>query len=347
MRPAPSADHCMLALDLVEPDPDNVRSSVGDVTELAESMRTTGLVQAIRVYPVDGGRYRIQAGHRRYAAALSLGWTEIRGDIGEPPTDDLSRLDAMLAENLHREQLNPLEEARAFRRYVDAELSQEEIARRVGRQQSHVSTTLMFLTELTDEEQQMLETGQLNRTTAVGLIKRRRAEQGRARADAGRKHQYGFSVPWFNRNHALADVAQERCRGLDHSPALRIGPACGPCWEHVILERAGAASAPAATAAPVPRPATDRPTPTTPLPRPPAPARFGDKHLPPRADTSPAPQPPPAAAAPTRKPGSARACGCHIPDEISDAVVARNPRVHEAGCETAADLELDRMMGRS
>lgn len=226
----------MLPVDLIDPDPENVRAGVGDpatLAELAESIQRNGLIQAVTVYPTSG-RYRIQAGHRRFAAVQLLGLVEVDVRVVEPPRDNLRRLDAMLAENFHRESLNPMEEARAFAQYRDAGLGQEDIGRRVGRPQGHVSTTLMFLTELSDHEQQMLEAGQLTRTAAVATVKRRRAEQGRARSDSGGKHRYGYAVPWFNGRHPRAGEAQRRCRAAGHDPSHRLGPACGACWEITV-----------------------------------------------------------------------------------------------------------------
>lgn len=351
-----------IPIGAIDPDPDNIRAGTGDVTELAESIARTGLMNPLTVYPTGPDRWRLSAGHRRYAALRLLGRDEVlvpdECKIVDPPASDLDRLDRMIAENLHREQLNPMEEARAFRRYADADLNQEQIAQRVGRPQSHVSTTLMFLTELTDDEQQQLESGQLTRAAAVGLIKSRRAEQGRARADAGAKHRYGYSVPWFNRHHPQASAAQQRCRDLDHSPALRIGPACGPCWEHVITTTArtrGPATPPLVlppAALPPPPPAAAPPEPPPP-PRPapvpppaPAAAKFGDAHRPSRADDTPALPPVPRPDPAPLSAGTRRDCGCTIPPEISDAIVARNARVHEPGCRVADDIDLDRMTGR-
>lgn len=234
----------MLPVSLIDPDIENVRAGVGDpatLVELAESIQRNGLIQAITVYPTAGGRYQIQAGHRRFAAVQMLGLVDVDVRVVEPPRDNLRRLDAMLAENFHRESLNPMEEARAFAQYRDAGLGQEDIGRRVGRPQSHISTTLMFLTELTDHEQQMLEAGQLTRAAAVATVKRRRAEQGRARSDSGGSHRFGHAVPWFNNRHPHAAAAQRLCRSAGHDPAHRLGPACGACWESTIATQGGRA----------------------------------------------------------------------------------------------------------
>jgi len=228
----------MIPVGLIDPDPRNVREDLGDLTDMMASIERVGLLQSVRVYPT-GDRYTVQAGHRRFAALQRLDWTLIPCEVADPPADNLARLDAMLHENGQRKPLNPMEEARAYQEYVDAGLNQQEIEARVGRPQSHISTALMFLTELTPQEQADLESGRIKRAHAVKLMKARRASEGRARSDLGGTHRYGYAVPYFNGNHRLAHVAQSACRAAGHSPAIRIGPACGGCWESAITTYGG------------------------------------------------------------------------------------------------------------
>src|SRR6266581_9684630 len=110
---APTATSLQLVpVDLIDPAEDNFRGPVGDVTELAELVKAQGLLQAITVTPKPDGRFKVVFGHRRLAAVQHLGWTEIEAKVRE--YDDAERLAVMLAENLGREDLSPLQEARVY-----------------------------------------------------------------------------------------------------------------------------------------------------------------------------------------------------------------------------------------
>lgn len=241
-----SANYALLPLRSVLVDPDNVRDDdTDDVEELAASISAVGLLQPIVVYPVPDG-WRLSAGHRRLRAMRRLGWEEARCLVVDAPVDELARIDRLLAENLHRRPLNPMEEARGYARYRDAGLTQAEIAQRVSRAQSHVSTLLLFLTELTDAEQAALTSGELTVAAANALMKERRMQQGRARTDAGKHHRrtrsaapaaagpHGHSVPHFASSHPLHDVAARACERAAHPTMLKLNGACGVCWEAAI-----------------------------------------------------------------------------------------------------------------
>lgn len=238
----------LIPLCRIEPDPENVRDDEGDVSELVASIRATGLINPLTVYPSGTAqdlygahsRYRLSAGHRRRKALAVLAvedpykWSDVECNIVNPPADDLERLDRMIAENVHREQLNPVEEARAYARYRDAGLSQPQIAERTSRSQPVISTALLWLDTLSPEELEQLSRGQMTRGKATELVKARRIESGAARTDIGGKHRFGYQVPWFTLSHPRGRDVQDRCRLAGHDPRVRIGPGCGPCWEAVL-----------------------------------------------------------------------------------------------------------------
>ena len=115
------------------------------LTELAESIKAQGIVQPILVRPVDGGRYELIAGERRWRAAQRAGLKEVPALVRSVP--DQAALALALIENIQREDLNPLEEAQAYRRLVEEfQMSQEETARQVGRTRAHVSNSMRLLT---------------------------------------------------------------------------------------------------------------------------------------------------------------------------------------------------------
>ena len=101
----------LINTSLIDPHPDNPRKNIGDVTDLADSIRANGLLAPLSVVP-NGSRYRVIAGHRRLAACKQAG-------IGAVPCfvlqlDPLQQLGAMVTENCQREQLTALEEAEAI-----------------------------------------------------------------------------------------------------------------------------------------------------------------------------------------------------------------------------------------
>jgi ParB family chromosome partitioning protein len=112
--------------------------------ELAESIRQVGLLQPVVVRAAGPGRYELVMGERRWRAAQRAGLTEIGAIVKQTQDDDLLR-DALI-ENMHRQQLDPLEEAAAYQQLLDDfGATHEELARKVGRSRPHISNTLRLL----------------------------------------------------------------------------------------------------------------------------------------------------------------------------------------------------------
>jgi ParB family chromosome partitioning protein len=231
-----------VALDDIHPDPDNIRDAAqdADISSLAADIAQRGLLQPLIIYPHPDlpGQYKISGGHRRYHALRRIGLETTDANIIDAPAGDLDRVDLMYAENEHRRSLNPIEVAKVYKRYADAGLTQVEISRRVKRAQSQVSQYLHLLT-LPRDVQRRLEDGQITVGHASKLVRQDRIDRGEARLDTGGSHQTSVAVPHFNSAHPLYHVAASRCRNEGHDPALRIGGACGPCWEYKIRADAG------------------------------------------------------------------------------------------------------------
>lgn len=111
-------------------DNDRTTFAAGRLSSLAQSMKDNGLAQPITVRPVDGGRYEIVAGERRYRAALELGWEYIPAFVREMTDREASAV--MLAENISRDDLNPIEEARAYSKRIRAGWSTDDISQATG-----------------------------------------------------------------------------------------------------------------------------------------------------------------------------------------------------------------------
>src|SRR5438128_2174822 len=113
------------------------------INELAESIKTNGIIQPI-VARRDGERFQIIAGERRWRAAQIAGLRKIPCIVRDITDENV--LEISLIENIQREDLNPIEEATAYKRLVDVlSLSQEEVARRVGKDRSSVTNSLRLL----------------------------------------------------------------------------------------------------------------------------------------------------------------------------------------------------------
>jgi len=156
-------------LTAIQPNPQQPRRTFGDaaISELAESIRQKGILQPLLVRQVAGG-YELIAGERRLRAAQRLGMDQVPVTIRK--ADDGEALEMALIENIQRENLNPMEEARAYRRLNDEfHLSHDEIAKRVGKERSTVANTLRLL-QLPQEVQREIEAGALSAGHARALI---------------------------------------------------------------------------------------------------------------------------------------------------------------------------------
>jgi ParB family chromosome partitioning protein len=155
--------------DLLRPNRFQPRSSMDEakIEDLARSIRSNGIIQPIVVRHADGG-YEIVAGERRWRAAQRAGLLKVPVVVREIPEDRL--LAAALIENIQREDLNPIEEAHAYRRLADEyRLTQEQIADAVGKDRSSVTNYLRLL-KLPQEVRANLGSGALSMGHARALL---------------------------------------------------------------------------------------------------------------------------------------------------------------------------------
>lgn len=144
-----------LPLEVVIPDPNQPRSDIDEekIKGLAESIKEQGLLQPILVRPIESGKYQIVLGERRYRACKRLGLETIRAKIRE--LGDKQVLEIQIVENLQREDLNSIDEAKAFKRMVDdLGYTHEKIAERIGKSREYVTNKLRLLklpSEIQDE----------------------------------------------------------------------------------------------------------------------------------------------------------------------------------------------------
>ena len=159
-----------LPVDLVGPNPDQPRKAFDEesLLALAESVRVRGILQPVLVRPVVGGRYELIAGERRWRAARLIELSTIPAIIRR--YDNATSLELALVENMARDDLNPVEEARACAALVEElGLSREEVGLRVGRSRVTVSNLIRLL-DLPDDTLALIERGELTEGHGRALL---------------------------------------------------------------------------------------------------------------------------------------------------------------------------------
>lgn len=181
-----------IAVELISPNPNQPRRHFDEeaLNALADSLRVRGVLQPVLVRPRHGGTYELIAGERRWRAAQIAGIERIPALVR--PRDDAESLEIALIENMAREDLNPVEEARACAALVEElGLTREEVGVRVGRSRVAVSNLLRLL-DLPDEVLGLLERGALSEGHGRALLL---AEDHADRRSLGRTAaQEGWSV---------------------------------------------------------------------------------------------------------------------------------------------------------
>ncbi|MBU0500684.1 MAG: ParB/RepB/Spo0J family partition protein [Gammaproteobacteria bacterium] len=174
------AEIAKLPLDLIQRGRFQPRRDFDQASlqELADSIRAQGVVQPIVVRPIDGDRYEIIAGERRWRASQLAGKQEIPVVIRA--VDDQSAMAMALIENIQREDLNAVEEASALHRLLNEfGLTHQQVAEAVGKSRATV-TNLLRLLELNDDVKEMIESRRIEMGHARALLGLKDAEQSKA-----------------------------------------------------------------------------------------------------------------------------------------------------------------------
>ena len=159
-----------LPINDIEPNRDQPRKTFDEeaLGELAKSIADHGVIQPLLVRPMTDGSYQLIAGERRWRASRMAGLTEVPVVIRE--MSDSEAMELALVENLQREDLNPIEEARGFQLLMETyALTQEQAASRVGKSRPAVANAMRLLL-LPDDVLRMVETGTLSAGHARALL---------------------------------------------------------------------------------------------------------------------------------------------------------------------------------
>jgi ParB family chromosome partitioning protein len=230
-----------LPVSLIKPNPSQPRTNFNEeaLAALAASIEASGVIQPLLVRPLPDGSYELVAGERRWRAAQQAGVDKVPAVVRDQA--EAERLQAALIENMVREDLNPVEEAKACAALVEElGLTKEELAKRVGRSRPAVSNLIRLL-ELPDEALQMLEAGDLSEGHGKALLAapgndvRRRLARDAARG--------GWSVRETEQRVKLASQPKARPRRATPDPdelaALRdVADALEEALGHEVTARA-------------------------------------------------------------------------------------------------------------
>jgi ParB family chromosome partitioning protein len=159
-----------LPIELIKPNPNQPRTKIDPeaLAGLASSIESNGVVQPLLVRPLPDGSYELIAGERRWRAAQAAGLEKVPAVVRDQELAE--RLQVALIENMVREDLNPVDEARACAALVqELGLSKEDLAKRVGRSRPAVSNLIRLL-DLPDEALELLESGELSEGHGKALL---------------------------------------------------------------------------------------------------------------------------------------------------------------------------------
>ena len=165
-----TADILRIPVDMIEPNPFQPRTSFDEeaLEELSASIKTLGLIQPITVRRIAEGRYQIISGERRYKACRLVGLDTVPAYIRD--ADEQGMLEMAIVENVQREDLDPIELALSYRRLQEeCNLSQDELAERVGKKRATVANTIRLL-KLPAKVQHDIKVGLLSSGHAKAIL---------------------------------------------------------------------------------------------------------------------------------------------------------------------------------
>ena len=208
IRTKGTANLLMLPIDKIEPNPDQPRHEFDEsaLKELAVSIREIGVIVPITVREMDGEHYQIIAGERRWRAAKKAGLKKVPVIIRDLSEQEI--MEISLIENIQREDLNPIEEALAYKKLLEEfNLKQDEVAEKVSKSRAAITNSLRLL-KLDERVQQMLIEEMITPGHARAILNIEDPEQ-----------QYEFAQKIFDEKMSVRDVEKEIKRMNSKKPA--------------------------------------------------------------------------------------------------------------------------------
>jgi len=233
-----------VAVDLISPNPRQPRTAFDEpaLVALAESLRARGVLQPVLVRPLPGGTFELIAGERRWRAARLAGMERIPALVRRD--GDAAALELAVIENMAREDLNPVEEARACAALVEElGLTREEVGARVGRSRVAVSNLIRLL-DLPDEALVLIERGDLTEGHGRALLLAADHDARRRLARAAAEHAWSVRQLEARAREGAAPRSPRRPAGAvalhpDHEQALRgVADALGAALGQQVAVRA-------------------------------------------------------------------------------------------------------------
>jgi ParB family chromosome partitioning protein len=164
----------LVPIDRVDPNPDQPRQVMGDLSELMASIAEKGIIEPL-VVRQRGGRYQIVAGERRYQAAVQIGLTELPVVLRE--VDDREIIEVALVENIQRKDLGPFEEAEALHTLAErCAYTHEDLARRLGKSRTSITESLS-LAEMPEEVRNLCRLADISSKSLLLQIVRQQSPQ--------------------------------------------------------------------------------------------------------------------------------------------------------------------------
>lgn len=226
---APSVDPPqfeLLDLDRLHPSPANPRHDIGDVGELAASIKELGIIEPLIVTP-NGDGFILVAGHRRHAAAVRAGVRQAPCVV-RPGLDEKAQAEIRVVENLHRQDLTPLEEAEAFKALIDLGYSQRALEKKISRSQAHISRRLSLL-KLPEKARAAVDTGDITVEDATTLA---RVSPDRVEALFKRGRPSPYEIGNAVREQELSEKDAEARKALLAAGVSIVEKMPGPAWKH-------------------------------------------------------------------------------------------------------------------
>lgn len=169
-----------IPIEQIEPNPKQPRKIFSrlEMEELINSIREHGIIQPLIITKIDKDKYQIVAGERRWRAAKILELKTVPAIVRD--VNEMEKLEISLLENIQRQDLNPIERARAYQRLMDEfNLTQEEVAKKIGKARATVANSLRLLT-LPEGIQQTIESGRISEGHAKALLSLENADKQEA-----------------------------------------------------------------------------------------------------------------------------------------------------------------------